>query len=149
MPARLVDEFIRLMIATHGSLTDFGEPEVTEDILRQAVLEGKTLTLCDDEARWGEFEDLEAFLVKHGIHFNRHSDAFGESDGVLVFHRGGVRFWYLASQSGDLLLAQEQVVEILQRDSSDQEKIAALQTLAMPPELTPLEPLQIQEDTHE
>ena len=43
-----------------------------------------------DEARYGSFDDLEAFLVRHGIAFDRQSDAKYEHDGRLVRFRPGM-----------------------------------------------------------
>jgi len=48
------------------------------------------LWLCDDQARWGQFEAMEEFLRSEGIAFNRRSDAKSEYDGELVMFRQGV-----------------------------------------------------------
>ena len=50
-----------------------------------------TLILADPEARYGYFDDLEAFLVKHSIGFNRHSEAKYEHEGEYVQFRPGMK----------------------------------------------------------
>lgn len=47
------------------------------------------LELCDDQARFGEFEELEAFLQEHGIAYTRQSDPKYEHDGELLEYRPG------------------------------------------------------------
>lgn len=66
------------------------QPHTAEDLL-QACREDHRgvglLWLCHDEARWGEFEDLEGFLREHGIAFTRHTAARYEYDAETVEHR--------------------------------------------------------------
>ena len=149
MPAEVVDEFIDLIVETGGSLNDFGLPEATKESVHEALQKDETLILCHDRAPWGEFEALETFLTRHGISFDRHSDAYAGLDGEMVSGRGHTTIWFYAAQNGSLLLDQKQIMEILRHDSSDQERVAAIRKLAQPPEWTPLPPLHVQEKHHE
>ena len=66
-------------------------PETAEDLLDNCTdLEGiVVLRLCDDEARYGAFESLEAFLREHDIPFDRYSDGRYEYDPLWACFRPG------------------------------------------------------------
>jgi hypothetical protein len=49
----------------------------------------RVLSICDSEARWGRFEDLEAFLVSYDIPFDRYSDGKYEYDPEWISFRVG------------------------------------------------------------
>jgi hypothetical protein len=55
-----------------------------------ALAEGSTLRLVDHAATWGRFDPLEAFLFRHGIAFDRRTDAKYEYDAELVRYRPGM-----------------------------------------------------------
>ena len=83
------------------------------------------LILCDDEASYGVFQDLECFLQNNNIAFDRHSDARYEYDGELVSFRPAVhnvesQMWkFYATQDGDRLVLfnlVSQVRDILNQD---------------------------------
>jgi hypothetical protein len=49
------------------------------------------LLLADHEATWGSFDLLEAFLVNHGIAFDRQSEGKFGFDAELVQYRPGMK----------------------------------------------------------
>ena len=68
-------------IAQEVVALDWGEgrfsPMTREDLLEAREDRDGVLLLClyDDQARWGEFAELETFLREHGLAFERLSDA--------------------------------------------------------------------------
>ena len=146
VPQKCVEELIGEIVETCGSLDEYGLPEVTQDQVQQALREKCVLTLCHEQARYGEFEELEGFLLENGIHFNRHSNAYCEFDAEMIFYRGDDVSWFPSTQPGELLLLHSDVAEILQKKISDSEKVAMLHRITYPPELKMLTPLTIQED---
>ena len=145
MPRALLDNLVKEIVATGASLDDYGGRIVTQEFVQEAIQEGQIIKLCDDQARYGSFEELEDFLVRHGIHFNLHCDAFCEYDGENVYFRGGKRLLSLpASQKGNILIRFEDIMNILNnQDMDDHRKLEALTKLVVPPETKPLEPIRL------
>ena len=85
VPSRLVKGLCK-QIRLQGVSLDYGgehfEPTGAQDLLYAA--QGGTLKTCDPEARFGQFEELEAWLARHGIAFSRHSDVKHEFDAENV-----------------------------------------------------------------
>ena len=71
---------------------DWGEavwhPETAQELLDG--LQNGRLTLCDDEASYGEFSDLESECQTLGLSFRRHSDGKYEYDAEVVDWRPGM-----------------------------------------------------------
>ena len=79
------------------------DPGCAEDLLHLAEAEGArgTIRLHDCQASYGEFPELEAFLIANGIAFDRASEAKYEYDGeVLKFRPGHEPYHLLATQDG-------------------------------------------------
>jgi hypothetical protein len=97
----------------------------------------------DDQAICGQFADLEAFLVKHGIHFNGHNDAYCQCDAENVFYRGGPEpFRMPATQSGQSLIGCRDILAVLDDTSlADSDKLRGIRDLVAPPQAAPLEPI--------
>ena len=144
IPQAAIKELIEQIVATGASLEGYCGGGVTEETARKAILENKTIDLCADKARYGRFEELEDFLVRHGIHFNLHCEAYCEYEAEKVFYRGGQRVLSLPSdQSGNLLVCFDDVTAILDnQELNDQGKLEALRKLIVPPETKPLEPIR-------
>jgi hypothetical protein len=94
------------LIDQAGLMLDWEEPfapQSAEELLAaRRTIDGEwLLQLSDDDAPYGAFCDLEAFLVKHEIPFDRQSDAGHGYDGRLVTYRPdtGLTPW-LASSDG-------------------------------------------------
>ena len=72
----------------------------------------KLLRLCDDQATWGEFDELEEFLQQRLVSYRRHRDGKFEHDSEVVEYRshlGLVRT--LASKSSEELVPLQPVRE--------------------------------------
>ena len=108
-------------IAESGASLDYGsadfEPQNADELLEAAANSGSTLDLMNDQARYGQFEDLEAFLVKHQIAFDRHSDAKYEFDAERVVFRPGMKEPKVlpASNDDNLLVQADDVLKIAKR----------------------------------
>lgn len=72
IPVLFVDDKVRSLI------DDYSGEQYEEDGI---------LTMEDSEARYGEFEDLEDYLVKSQIPFDRASEAYTEYDAETVYYR--------------------------------------------------------------
>jgi len=143
-PKRLRDPLIRMIAAEHGSLNGSDKPKASTELIRRALRKGQFLCLYDDQAPSGQFYKLEAFLLKHKIHFNRHSDGYCEHDAQWVFYRGADQPLVMPSdQTAGILLYRESAAEILDDQRiDDQTKVAELRHLVYPPQLTELEPIR-------
>lgn len=124
------------------------EATTGEELLALALCEGQTSTLrlVDHEAAWGEFSDLEEFLVKHQIAFDRQCGAKYEYDAQLVQFRPGMEgpYVWLANQNGQPHVALTDLVAVREalKSGRAEEALQALQE-ALGPEIPPLEPLRI------
>jgi hypothetical protein len=78
------------------------EPETAEELLSacQAKERVRVLWLRDDQANYGEFRQLEAFLVGAGIAFDRRSNATFQFDAEVVQFRPGTTPIKYPSDSG-------------------------------------------------
>lgn len=108
--------------------------------IETAAERGETVRFTNDEAPCGQFENLENWLTRHGIDFDRHSDARYEYDGENVHGRGRKRPVIMKSdQSGNDLVGAEEVRKILAGQSSPHRRLARIARLvACPPALTPV-----------
>ena len=144
IPRAALDDLIGRILAEGASLDGYGEPAATEEGLREAFQQGGTVHLCDEQASFGQFEALEAFLVEHGVHFDRHCDAYHEYDAENVHYRGGEPLHLPSDQAGNILLHSEDVLNALNDGSLDDcAKIDAIHRLAAPPETAPLSPVRL------
>jgi hypothetical protein len=79
-------------IRTAGVQPEYGggrfEPQNASELIQ--AKEGDHLRFYDDEATWGEFNDLEEFLQEHEIPFDRYSDGRYEYDCELKQFRPGI-----------------------------------------------------------
>ncbi|NQU21009.1 MAG: hypothetical protein HQ567_06965 [Candidatus Nealsonbacteria bacterium] len=92
LSANRADELCGAISAEYVSL-EFGDgqfcPNNPQDLLQARVEhhDSRVLRLCDDQASWGEFADLESFLQEHAIPYTRQSEAGGGYNGEIVEHR--------------------------------------------------------------
>ena len=144
MPKAALDGLIQAMMTEGGSLVDYGGAEPTRDALLDAIREGAIVNFYDDQASGGQFTGLEAFLVKHGIHFNGHNDAHYECDAENVFYRGGPEPTRMpATQGGESLVACRDILAVLDDASlADSDKLRGIRDLVAPPQAAPLEPIR-------
>ena len=134
--------------------------------LREAVKDGpqgdSLLWLTDDQARWGEFEQLEGFLRESSIPYDRKSSGKYDYDAEISSYRPGIGLYTWPTNmegepivAGSTLQKIEQklaaIVKSLQCGRVKQEKIAPrvenlLKQLrkTLPPELPPLPAFEVE-----
>ena len=139
IPRTLLDALVRMVVETGASLNGYDDGCAAEDEIRAALREGSILNLYDCHAGYGHFPELEAFLIRHRIHFNHHCEACYEYDAENTYYRGGKVLTMTANQAGDGLLPVNEVLKILDDSHlDDPAKIEELRRLARPPETPPL-----------
>ena len=144
VPRTVLDELVKQIVDAGASLEGYGECTVTDKSVREALWEGHIVDLFDDRACCGRFDELENFLVRRRIHFNRHCEAYCEYDAENVYFRGGERKLSTpANQEGDAMIRCEDVTDVLNNDGlDDRDKLEALAGLVTPPETKPMEPIR-------
>ena len=161
LPARLLEGFLSEIASAGVSVGGFDGPALdckTADDLRQALDDQGCLVLADDQASYGQFEGLEAFCLRHGIPFDRHSDAHYEFDAENVYFRPGMKRPAQVSSNncGDDLMATDEVRTVakalvrLAKAKLTKEKLLAAVAKAgrklkrlLPPEVEPLPALEV------
>jgi len=161
LPARLLEEFFAEVRSTGAKAGGFDGPAFdcrTAEELRQARDEQGRLALADAEASYGQFEGLEAFCLRHGIPFDRHSDAHYEFDAENVYFRPGMKHPAQVSSNncGDDLMSADEVRTVakelarLATTGVNKERLlAAVLKVSrklkkvLPPEVKPLPPLKV------
>ena len=103
------------LIVDEGLKEDYSDTW-TRDKLVKAFATQDTVRLTDDQASYGEFPELEEFLVEHKISFNRHSDARYEYDATNLYYRGeetiGEAAVFFSTQEGHDLIPVETIEKI-------------------------------------
>jgi hypothetical protein len=128
IPRKLIPDLIDV-INTSGAGVEWGNHNTFEGLetLTEVVGNNDHLVLCDDEARYGEFEDLECFLRNNDIPFDRHSAAWYEYDGDIVSFRpkssdNDNETWHFhATQNGNRMVSFDKVSKV--RDLLIQDQI--------------------------
>ena len=165
--AGLVPELCRI-ISEAGVGLDCGSydfrPASAKDLLEARRDTDDVLLLIDDQARWGEFPDLETFLSEHNIPYTRRTEPKYEYDGELVDFRpgGGVIVVPInaagypivpASALADVDAALAQALEYLTKGPGSvgpaiepAKKAQQLLREHLPPQVPPLEPFEIETD---
>ena len=142
IPRRLLDKLAG-MIASEGVSIDW-QYALDEAAVRAAIeasaSKGQTVRFTDDQASFGQFEDLENWLTGHGIDFDRHSDARYEYDGENAYGRDRKRPVVMNSdQSNNDLVSAAEVRKVLASQAPPDGKLAQIARLvAAPPALTPI-----------
>lgn len=92
-------------------------------------VDARVVSVSDVSAEDGEFEDLEEWLVNHGVPFDRHSD--GYCDGYMQIppcvrsyrpaegDRSAVDVEYNLTESGEAYLARDDVLRCLEGPADD------------------------------
>ena len=68
------------------SAEDYGSSPPNQEYLQTCADENKPLALYDDQARYGEFPELEEFCIANNLTFNRHSSPKYEYEGQIRLH---------------------------------------------------------------
>jgi hypothetical protein len=147
IPNALIPALCRA-ISAEGVSLDWDEPVQLKNQadLESAINAEGRLQFTAAEAPCGGFENLEAFLERHGISYDRHSSAHSLYDAELIRYRGGPdggrKLVQLAIECGDpvvRLAAVEQARQLLLRG----DVAAALERLERICESVPeLEPIR-------
>jgi hypothetical protein len=142
IPRRLLDELAG-MIASEGVSLDWQyalDQAGVRAAIETAAAKGETVRFTDDEAAYGQFDDLENWLTSHGIDFDRHGDARYEYDGENAYGRGRKRPVIVnADQSGKDLVSAVETRKVLASQAPADQKLAQIAKLVdVPPALTPI-----------
>lgn len=109
--------------------TDFGEygfnPEGEQDLMANLDESGR-IRICDDQAKYGEFMELEAFCVKNGIDFDRQSDGKYEYNPVLVQFRRGMTEpeEKLTNNDGDVVVEAKMAITVREHLKAGRNSVA-------------------------
>ena len=68
------------------SAEDYSSSPPNQEYLQTCADENKPLALYDDQARYGEFPELEEFCIANKLTFNRHSSPKYEYEGQIRFY---------------------------------------------------------------
>lgn len=105
------EELIKAIRADYARL-DWGEPPFEPATAEELVgaRSDERLWLCDEEARYGEFDALESTCRKLNLSYRRHCDAWCGEDAILVDWHPGMAEPLVRSASnedGDMVLIPE------------------------------------------
>ena len=142
-------------INAEGLQSDWGSclPDITseEELLKN--VEGGHLTYCDEERAWGEFLDLEGFLVRESIPFNRWHAPRYEYDGELVQFRKGMDAPATAAANDNGVIVIEapeiqrirDILKTAQNMEDVRKAIVELNDLCFEADIEPLPPFEIKD----
>jgi hypothetical protein len=168
---RSVAQALCKTITESGASLEWGggpcHPNTQDDLLlARSAKTGEPLVvkLYDDQARGGEFEELETFLREHGIPYRRWSEGKYECDAeAAAFHpQSGQLSWLTNHDRHPIVLASElapieakltNLLKMVKRGRAEPVKVLAriediregLRAKLLPA-VPPLEPLEIVED---
>jgi len=164
VPRSLVPELCQVIRNQSASLDwdqELFEPKTEADLLAAcSSAEGATpLFLCDHGVAWGEFAELQEFLVKHQLPFDRHHDSKYEISSELLRFRPDMGSFHFLTNSDEriVVLAEnmlpalallKQVQRNLRRGAIQEAEPLVRQCLAtlkehLPPDLPAVPPLEI------
>jgi len=134
-------------------------PEELLEACRENEQDVRLLWLCDDQARGGEFEELEQFLREQRISFTRRGDGKYEHEPLIAEYRPQEGLFVLSANNlgeavipaYELAAVETSLAEAVQLAHGNEKERAwpmvesALQGLRekLPPKLAPLEPFEI------
>ena len=128
---------------------DWGEPDFapsSADELVNACVDGR-LQLCDEEARYGEFTELEEACRLLGLSYTRRSEGFCGYDAEIVDWRPGMEKPLVRIGSNEncetVFVAAKKVKEVLVALEGGQYRDAAEKLRALCPDIPELPPFEI------
>lgn len=135
-------------IRAEGVSFDWGDAQVDDiapENITQYVNEDGVLCFCDDQAKYGEFEALEAILVKLGIAFDRDSEGKYEYDPeTRSFRPGEMDEVRCTNHEGVPIIHPADVEKALKALKAGKiEKATQLLEKLCPPKPSPLLPFEI------
>jgi len=117
-----------------------------DDDLELYIDEDGLLVLEDKQAPYGEFPELEEWLVEHGIAFDRHASGYFDLlPEWISFRPGQGRLLHLLDGEGDEVISHRGVQQALANSTSLPALQAAL-TKVLGPEVPPLNPINLKEN---
>ncbi len=143
IPRRLLDELAGV-IADQGLCDGWGDRYLDKKKIMEDIVSAADQTLpvqyVNDQARYGEFEDLESWLTNHGIDFDRHNDARYEYDAENVYGRGRKQPAITGSnQNGEDVIGAGEIRRTLAGRAQPARKLARIAKLIeLPPALGPI-----------
>ncbi len=87
---KVLPQLVEQINLTEASIDSWDSPHNSSYNIRdieEKINNDGIIILCNTEARYGEFPELETWLVKNKISFNRHSSARYENDAEFVVCR--------------------------------------------------------------
>src|SRR5205823_75044 len=78
------------------------------------VIDGvRVLWLCDDQANWGRFSELETILVEHAIPFDLKADGKAEfNPGLIVFRPGAGPLQIATNTQGEPVVTADSLAPV-------------------------------------
>lgn len=92
-----------------GGRLGWGESAPTVEEIIQAIEVDEELIISDDQARYGQMEDLESYLTEEKIPFIEQSDGRYEFDAMKTWFDGKETFSFPSNQSEDQLVESDVV----------------------------------------
>jgi len=128
-----------------------GLPVLRSDKELLERLEDGHLSFFHEERAWGEFPDLEQFLVENGIPFNRSHSPRYEYDGELVQFRKGMETPASAvvNDNGTIMVEAQEIQRVrdILKNAQEMEDVRKaideLNTLCLEADIEPLPPFEI------
>ena len=107
------------------SAEDYGSSSPNQEYLQTCADENKPLALYDDQARYGEFPELEQFCIANNLTFNRHSSPKYEYEGQIRLHSPDFGEQVIgATDDGEPYLKWSELKDYLEMGLPHQEVIA-------------------------
>jgi len=118
VPAQIGDKLCQA-IAQEGLALDWCEsvfcPGTPDDMLeaRREIDDALVLRLYDDQVAWGEFQELEKFLVRHRIAFDRFNEGkYDISPGLVQYRPSLGKFNFACDAQGRVLVPASPLWEV-------------------------------------
>ncbi|RPI61964.1 MAG: hypothetical protein EHM48_04855, partial [Planctomycetaceae bacterium] len=127
IPRRLLDQLAEMLASENVSIDwQYALDKAAVLVaIEDAAAGDQTVRFTNDEATGGQFEELEQWLTRHGIDFDRHSDARYEYDGQNVYGRGRKNPVFMESnQSGYDMVSADEIRKVLVGKKPPQQKLA-------------------------
>ena len=106
------------------SAEDYSSSPPNQEYLQKCTDENKPLALYDDQARYGEFPELEEFSIANKLIFKRHSSPKYEYEGQIRLHSPNFGEQVIgATVDGEPYLKWSELKEYQERGSTLQEVI--------------------------
>jgi len=106
------------VVCAEGASLAYGDAAwqpTSVDELRDKRSEDGLLTLFNDQASWGEFDDLERFLRMNKVAFDRSSSGYYEYGAEIVQYRPSIGLQTWRTDGGTKLVPTEKILLAVQK----------------------------------